>query len=395
MWTPSLAERDRRWTALDEAMQAAGHDALIFVGNDYRGHKGTLRYVADFNLGHRHGTAVKARGSEPYLVLPGNLSTQRFSTHWVGDVRFASSQSQGLVDAMRSMPWARSIGIVGRDRIMRVEDYLALTDAFPAVRFTDASDLFERVRVTKSREEVAAVEESAYILDCCFDRLLEVTRPGMTEREVAAEMYRTAAQLGGEDTLFLTMFAEASPSGELRPTWGVPRDRVLLPTDIFTFSFEVTGSGGYWTEFSRMVAFQRPSDVVERVAEAVAVGISDASGVLADGIDDPVAVQDSVLRASEAYGVTSGYWSGHGIGLDVLEEPMVGAGVVDAALEPASDAKPVPCGPGSVLALHPLLWEENHSVMGYMADTYVVEPAFARKLSKHPTTLFTLPRGVR
>lgn len=376
-------------------MLAAGHDALVFVGNDYRGHKGTLRYVADFNLGHRHGTAVKPRGSDAYLVLPGNLSTQRFGTHWVTDVRFAESQARGLVDALASMPWARSVGVVGMDRIMRVEDYRALTQAFPRIEFRDASDLFERVRVAKSTEEIQAVEESAYILDCCFDRLLDISRPGLTEREVAAEMYRTATLLGGEDTLFLTMYADRTDSGRLRPTWGAPRDRVLMPADVFTFSFEVTGSGGYWTEFSRMVTFQRAASVVDHIASSVAEGIAEAGRALGDGMDDPVAVQGVVLGVAEDAGVTSGYWSGHGIGLDVLEEPMVGADVVDPALGPPPDTKPVPCGTGSIMALHPLLWDEDHGVMGYMADTYVVETVGARKLSKHPTTIYELPRGVR
>lgn len=390
MWTPTLAERDRRWQALDAAMVAEGLDALIFIANDYRGHKGSLRYVADFNLGHRHGTAVKPRGGDVFLVLPGNLSTQRFGTHWVSDVRFAGRQAEGLVDAVRAMPWARSIGIVGMATVMRVEDYVALMKEFPRVAFSDASELFERVRVTKSAEEVVAVEESAYILDACFSRLLDITRPGITEREVAAEMYRVAALLGGEDTLFLTMYADRAPGGGRRPTWGVPRERVLLPSDLFIFSFEVIGSGGYWTEFSRMVTFQRPSEPVQRMAAAVEAGIVASSTALGDGVDDPVSVQERVLASAADHGVTSGYWSGHGIGLDVLEEPMIGADVVDAV----ADRKPVPCGVGSVITLHPMLWDDATETMGYMADTFVVEDDRARVLSQHPTTLFQLSKGV-
>jgi Xaa-Pro dipeptidase len=392
MGAPSLAERDRRWRSLDDAMAAVGIDALIVVGNDYRGHKGTLRYVADFDLGHRHGTAVKPRGGEAFLVLPGNLSTQRLDRRWVSDVRFPKRLSAGLVAAVKAMPWARTVGIVGRDQIMRVEDYEALREAFPRVAFPDASRLFEEVRVTKSAEELVGVEESAYILDRCFDRLLEISRPGITEREVGAEMYRVAHSLGGEDTLFLTMHTAAQGSGAAGVTWGAPRDRVLRPSDLFIFSFEVTGPAGYWTEFSRMVTFARPTEAMQRMASAVAEGISGAAGALGSGVHDPASVQDHVLDAAARHGVSSGYWSGHSIGLDVLEEPMIGAEVVEAAHDGPHD-KPVPCGTGSVLALHPMLWDADTEVMGYMADTVVVEQGACRTLSTHPTQLFQLPGG--
>ncbi|CAB4938959.1 MAG: M24 family metallopeptidase [Actinobacteria bacterium] len=390
----SLRERDRRWSLLDQAMSNAGHDLLIFVGNDYRGHKGTLRYVADFNLEHRNGTVVKPRGGDAILVLPGNLSTQRHTSDWVTDIRFPKKLVSGLVDILRTQSWVRSVGIVGQNQIMRVEDYSVLTESLPRIAFSDATHLFEQVRVVKSAEELVGVEESAYILDRCFDRLLEVAAPGRTEREIAAEMYRTATLLGGEDTLFLTMYADvAAATGRAGVTWGVPRDRVLRSSDLFVFSFEVTGPRGYWTEFSRMVTFQRPSDELAHMAAAVTDGIAVSSAALGEGIDDPVLVQERVLESAKRFGVTSGYWSGHSIGLDVLEAPMIGAEVVDNDLSQSADEKPVLCGPGSVITLHPMLWDPHHDVMGYMADTFVVENNGCRVLSTHPTQLYQVAGG--
>lgn len=394
MSSPSLAERDRRWSLLDQAMLNAGLDALIFIGNDYRGHKGTLRYVADFNLEHRNGTAIKPRGGEAVLVLPGNLSTQRVSSNWVSKAYYPKRLATGLIQVLRSWAWARNVGIVGLNQIMRVEDFLALKEGFPKVTFTDASHLFEEVRVSKSKEELIGVEESAYILDRCFDRLLEVARPGRSEREIGAEMYRTAALLGGEDTLFLTMHTDVQPaSGHPGPTWGVPRDRVLKPSDMFIFSFEVIGPRGYWTEFSRMVTFQRPTDAQQRMAKAVTDGITRSTEAMAMGIDDPVVVQERVLESAAHHGVTSGYWSGHSIGLDVLEAPMIGADVVDDDLSQSSADKPVRIATGSIITMHPMLWDSSADVTGYMADTFVVEDLACRKLSCHPTQLFQLSGG--
>lgn len=391
---PSLTERDRRWRNLDDAMAIAGHDMLIFIGNDYRGHKGALRYVADFNLTHRNGSAVKPKGSDVVLVLPGNLSTQRPNQDWVSDIRFPKRMVTGLIDIVRSMPWAKSVGIVGMNQIMRVEDHQALTNEFPAVRFADASFLFEQVRSIKSAEELIGVQESAYILDRCFDRLLEIAQPGRTERDINAEMQRVATKLGGEDTLFLTMRTDLRAGAEhVGVTWGFPRDRVIRPSDAFIFSFEVTGPRGYWTEFARMVTFQRASEPIERMGAAVTDCIGTAATALAFGVDDPVVVQERVLETAARYNVESGYWSGHSLGLDVLEAPMIGADVVDKDLSQSVVEKPISCGPGSVITLHPMLWDERELMTGYMADTFVVEDGACRPLSDHPMQIFHTSGG--
>ncbi|MGH2887494.1 MAG: hypothetical protein ACRDPA_33150, partial [Solirubrobacteraceae bacterium] len=68
------SERTRRAAALQELIAAEDLDVLVLAGNDYRGHKGTLRWVADFNLAHRYGYAVVGRARAPELVLPVNLA---------------------------------------------------------------------------------------------------------------------------------------------------------------------------------------------------------------------------------------------------------------------------------------------------------------------------------
>ena len=48
---------------------------LVLAGNDYRGHKGALRWVGDYNLVHRYGYAVAAPERRARLLLPQNLAT--------------------------------------------------------------------------------------------------------------------------------------------------------------------------------------------------------------------------------------------------------------------------------------------------------------------------------
>ena len=75
--TISAGERERRAAALQRLLAEEGLDALVLAGADYRGHKGTLRWVGDYNLSHRYGFALVVPGSAPELLLPENLGMGR------------------------------------------------------------------------------------------------------------------------------------------------------------------------------------------------------------------------------------------------------------------------------------------------------------------------------
>ncbi|WP_167140441.1 M24 family metallopeptidase [Diaminobutyricimonas sp. TR449] len=382
-----LDERDRRWQLLNAAMERDDLDALLFAANDYRGHKGSLRYVADYNLAHRSGYAVMLRNREPILVLSGSLISQRRpASAWVTDYRFPGTVGEGLVDALRDTR-VRRVGIVGLGQVMKVDEYLALTAAYPSVTFIDYSSAFETLRSVKSELEIQGAEESAYILDQCFARLLEIARPGMTEREIASEMHRVGHLLGGEDPLFLTMHTDYRDD-QAFSTFGVPRDRVLRPHDILTFSYEIVGPLGYWTELSRMVTFASPSADYARMGRAVRKGITAGANSMKVGAL-PSVVQREVLRAIGEEGASSSYWSGHSLGLDVLESPWIGLDVV----EDAQQNTELPIESGYVLTLHPMVVDASADVSGYMADTFVIDESGPRKLSEHPTGLYTISKG--
>lgn len=384
----SIAERDRRWDLLNDSMRKTGVDALVFAANDYRGHKGSLRYVADYNLFHRSGNAVMFPGEAPIVILSGNLSgARRPKSAWVSDYRFPGTISQGLVDAFKGRAGMKRVGIVGLGQVMKIDEYLALTSAYPDTEFFDYSAEFERLRSVKSPAEIFGAEESAFILDQCFSRLLEIARPGITEREIGAEMHKVGHQLGGEDPLFLTMYSELN-HGNVSASFAPARDRELAPHDIFTFSFEIVGPKGYWTELSRMVTFAPPRSDDARMAHATASGIAAGARLLKPGAA-PTDVQRAVLTAIEKDRATSSYWSGHALGLDVLEQPWIGLDIV----EDGSQSEEAPLQAGQVVTLHPMVLDQSAKVSGYMADTFIVEESGSRKLSEHATGLYRVVNG--
>lgn len=386
---PTHAERDRRWNLLDDLCREHGFDALVVSGNDYRGHKGGVRWVSDYNMHHRSAHAVKIPGQPATVVVSGNLAGARArQADWTDDYLFPGSIGEGLVEAIGKAGKVGRIGVTGLGQIIKVDEYLALQRAFPGAELVDATHAFDQVRQVKSAEEIAGLEESAYILDQCFSRLLEIARPGITEREIGAEMYRVGHLLGGEDPLFLTMYHDTLRDGTQYSSFAPPRDRALGTHDVHTFSFEITGPMGYWTELSRMVTFAKPSADQKRLAAAVAAGIGAAEQTLNPGTS-PAEVQRAIIAAVESHGAKSAYWSGHSIGIDVLEYPWIGLDVVEDDTNSGDEV----VGEGNTFAIHPMLIDEEHGVSGYMSDTFVIGSDGARKLSEHRTAFYRISKG--
>jgi Xaa-Pro aminopeptidase len=371
----STAERDRRGAALQSLLAEEGLDVLVLCGADYRGHKGTLRWAADYNLVHRYGFVVVPPGAEPELLLPENLAMGRLGG-WSVPVRYVRRTGEGLVERLRELGSPGRIGIVGLAEVMKVADYLALRAGFPRAELVDVSDAFERLRAHKTPAELEGVRESTRIAEACFERLLEVTRPGVTERAVGAAMYECCFAHGGEDPLFLCMTGVDDGGGRVRGEFGIPADRVLARGSMLIFSFELVGRLGYWMEFARMVSLGEPGEAGIRVNAAVRAGMEAAADAMRPGAR-PADVQQALLAAVERHGARSTYWSGHGLGQDVLEEPWVGLEVVQDRDAPGGWT----IAPGMAIAIHPYVVETDGRAIGYMADTYLTGEDAAQAVS--------------
>jgi len=368
------AERERRWQRLQDLIAAERLDALVLAANDYRGHKGTLRWVGDFNLVHRYGYALVAPDADPRLLLPENLALQPRGD-WPIEAIYARHLGAGLAAGLAALSPAR-IGVVGLGQTMKVEDYLAIRAALPAAEIVDATLAFERVRAAKEPLELAGAEEATRIAEAAFERLLEVVGEGVSERQIGAEVTRTALAAGAEDPLFLTMYGREREDGTIGGHFGIPADRILGAGDVHTFSFELIGPLGYWMELARMVVIGPPDERTRRLNAAVAAGL-DAGGAALSAGADPAAAQRAIEAAAAEHRTSCAYWSGHGIGQDVIEEPWVGLDVVQDRDAPP----PEPLAAGMILSLHPFVLDDDGHGIGYMADTFVVGPDGATPLS--------------
>ena len=105
------------------------------------------------------------------------------------------------------------------------------------------------------------MRESVAIADACFDRLLEIARTGITEREIGAAMYERCYALGGEDPLFLEHVPRVRRAAARRGASGRPVDRVLERGEQLVFSFELDRAAWAtgWSSRAWSCSASRPS----------------------------------------------------------------------------------------------------------------------------------------
>jgi len=372
-----LPLRDRRWAALARLLQDEGLDALLIAGNDQPGQKGALRWAADYWLYYRYGFVLVTPQEAPVLVLPANF-TDDVGSPWMTRRMHVAQPAAEVARRIAALPRRQRIGVVGLGNgAFTARDHQILSGSLPGARLIDCAAAFERLREVKSPEELDSLARTAAIADRCFERLLELARPGITERAIGAEMLDLCQREGGDDPLFLCMGLQDDGAGT-RPFMGAPRDRPLETGEPFVFSFEMVGPGGHWVELARAVMLGEADAPAAAAAQAVIACIESARRALVPG-ETAGGVFEAAAAALDPGRYRLGKVIGHSIGLDVVEMPMLSGGDGGAVAS------------GMAFAVHPRIAGTRESVHAYAADTFVVDESGARRLSRWPLQIYELP----
>ena len=185
-------------------------------------------------------------------------------------------------------------------------------------RLVSTANLVLELRRTKSAAEVAAIAVAQAHTDRMFSRLRKLIRPGVRESDLAAEITFRFAKHGGN--AFAPIVA-SGPNGS-RPHAGASSRR-LRNGDAVTMDFGCR-TGGYCSDMTRTVFVGRPDpdllEVYRIVHEAQRRGIAAIRPGVAGAAVDRAARQ---YITDTGYGAYFGHSLGHGVGIDVHEQPVL------------------------------------------------------------------------
>lgn len=181
-------------------------------------------------------------------------------------------------------------------------------------------------RIVKEDWEFQLMRKAQEITDKAFSEVVTRIKPGMTEKELQAELIYCLYKNGG-DGLAFDPIVVSGPNTSL--PHGVAGDRVIREGDFITMDFGASYKG-YCSDMTRTVAVGYATEEMKKVYETVLAaqkaGIAASrAGVTGKEIDGTA----RKLIADAGYGQYFGHGYGHGLGLEVHEAPSVSVGGVD------------------------------------------------------------------
>ncbi|HZX05874.1 Xaa-Pro peptidase family protein [Kribbella sp.] len=208
---------------------------------------------------------------------------------------------------------------------------LAFRDALPKAEQVLAGPIVRELRMRKDVAEIDALRKAGAAIDRVHARVGDWLRPGRTEAEVGADIAAAIVEEGhiGADFVIVGSGPNgASPHHALS-------DRVIEAGDVVVVDIGGPVAEGYNSDSTRTYAVGAPRDADVVATYAVLQEAQQAAveavrpGVTAESID--AAARDVIVAAG--FGDYFIHRTGHGIGLDVHEDPYIVAGN-ELTLEP-------------------------------------------------------------
>ena len=180
--------------------------------------------------------------------------------------------------------------------------------------------LVEALRAVKEPEELDAIRRASEVTDRTYERLVEESFAGRTEKELVWRMHQLFHE-SGADGLAFDIDIAAGPTAA--SPHALPGDRVVQEGDLVLVDAGAV-VGGYCSDCTRTFAVGEISDslrsVYEVVREAQQAGV-DAVKAGVTGRDADAAARAVIVEAG--YGEKFGHGLGHGLGLLVHEAPYL------------------------------------------------------------------------
>jgi len=211
-----------------------------------------------------------------------------------------------------------------------------------AVELRPTQGVVEQLRVVKDEFEVGKLREGARRLSGVTNQTFAAIRPGLSERALAAVLEAAMRDAGFERLAFDTIVA-SGPHAAL-PHYRAG-DRILTAGDLLVLDFGGV-LDGYCCDLTRTVSMGPPSAASQRLHDAVHAAQQAAIAVVGPGVEASAvdAAARNVLQA-RGLGDAFGHGTGHGLGLDVHEEPRIG--------QRRDAVPPVTLQPGMVFTVEP------------------------------------------
>ncbi len=364
----------QRQKRLSTALDAVGLSGMALNAGP------SLTYLTGlhFHLSERPVVALFPADKPPVIVLPeleaGKLANisypiQEFAygedpETWKGVFR------EALLSA--ELP-GKQIGIEPRRMRVLELNYLDIEDL--EIGFEPGDAILTQLRIRKDEAEIEAMGKAVHIAQKALQASLPKIKPGITERELAAEITIQLLRHGSDSQIPFSPIVASGPNSANPHAF--PGDRQLKDGDLLIIDWGAN-VGGYFSDLTRTFAIGEPEDELKLVAQTVMQANAAAREIARPGV-----TAQEVDRAARKVIEDAGYGgyfihrAGHGLGMDVHEAPYI------------RDGNPLPLEPGMTFTIEPGIYISERGGVRIEDDVLITDQGL-RSFSNLPRELIIL-----
>jgi Xaa-Pro aminopeptidase len=308
----------RRLNLLYEEMDKKGWDAAVITN------RGNLRFLTDFRL-NRSATAILVipqAGQALFLVARLDLERAKKECPYINTVPFPED-TPSYLDALREILSPAKVKTLAVDSSLLYVQAKFLKDLLPNVELLSIDETLLRMRAIKDKEEIERLRRSAKIADEAMQYVLERAEEGKSELELVGLAKMIIAQKGGEDESFEPFLMSGDRA------WlpqRVATEKKLCQGELIVFDMGAVFKG-YCSDMTRTFALGDLSKEQKKLFQVALEAHDKAIQAIRPGVEAQYV--DRVARSyieESGYGPYFPHLTGHGLGLEIHELPIIDKG---------------------------------------------------------------------
>ena len=210
----------------------------------------------------------------------------------------------------------KKVGVEGL--VMTVAQQSYLKKETSGVEFKSVE--LDSLRQVKDAAEIAQIRRACQIADDAFTKILSVIKPNVSKIDIAADLEYFMRRLGSEKVAFTTIIASGWRSSLPH---GSATDKKISAGDFVTLDFGAVFNG-YRSDITRTICVGKASEEQKKIYNAVLAAQVYGLEVITAGKSGKDI--DAAVRArltDSGYGKFFIHGLGHGVGLEIHEEPRL------------------------------------------------------------------------
>lgn len=217
--------------------------------------------------------------------------------------------------------------LMGRFKALGIEDehithahFLDYKKNLKGVRLKPISGLVERMRMIKYADEMRIIRKAVKIAEKVLEKFVKTIKTGQSEDEMEWNLLSIVRKLGGDKFSFSPIISFGKNTADVHHQ---KEDKKLKKSEKILIDFGIRYER-YMTDMTRVFFTAKPTDVEQKIYSTVLE--ANQAAIKAIKVGRKLSEVDKAARVvieKAGYGKYFGHATGHGVGLEVHEDPPV------------------------------------------------------------------------